>query len=355
MAKPVKLRQISSQQVAAIHQLGRGLQIALAHDDQALQLQLRLSDHHEDALDWTIVTTAAGSLMLERERAEALLNRLSSAPFVLAEDSDVSQQWYTHLYNARLHGSTHKLFGFIEQCEEFIAGGIACRFDITDADEHDFCRAIVPYGTLSQLLERGRWRNLASWPLPDLQLNKPLCLGRLTLPRKSVQRLQPGDVILPSQTVFDIAGNGFIQFGNRTLQLQFFPQGTQPGFTVTQVSITPEEEDPMQTANYQEDIDSQGDEAYGEPEMDLDEQSATDEEMIADNFDATVQLSICCGQVSISLSELGQLTEGAVIMATGERPGHAAVYHRNRVIARGELVDVDGRLGLQITGLEQSL
>jgi type III secretion protein Q len=62
-----------------------------------------------------------------------------------------------------------------------------------------------------------------------------------------------------------------------------------------------------------------------------------------------LDLTLRCGQLNLSLGELRRLSNGTVLVASGVTPGFATLCHGERVVAEGELVDVDGRLGLQIT------
>jgi type III secretion protein Q len=62
-----------------------------------------------------------------------------------------------------------------------------------------------------------------------------------------------------------------------------------------------------------------------------------------------LDLTLRCGQLNLSLGELRRLSSGTVLVASGVTPGFATLCHGERVVAEGELVDVDGRLGLQIT------
>lgn len=62
-----------------------------------------------------------------------------------------------------------------------------------------------------------------------------------------------------------------------------------------------------------------------------------------------LELTLRCGQVSLTLGELRRLGSGTVLEVAGIAPGFATLCHGERVVAEGELVDVDGRLGLQIT------
>lgn len=63
----------------------------------------------------------------------------------------------------------------------------------------------------------------------------------------------------------------------------------------------------------------------------------------------SLDLSVRCGAVSLSLEALQQLAPGSVLGVNGIAPGEATLCHGERVVAHGELVDVDGRLGLQVT------
>lgn len=62
-----------------------------------------------------------------------------------------------------------------------------------------------------------------------------------------------------------------------------------------------------------------------------------------------LQLTLRCGQLTLSLEQLRQLGSGSVLEVQGIAPGHASLCHGEQVVAEGELVEVDGRLGLQIT------
>ncbi|KAA8712079.1 FliM/FliN family flagellar motor switch protein [Pseudomonas cannabina] len=62
-----------------------------------------------------------------------------------------------------------------------------------------------------------------------------------------------------------------------------------------------------------------------------------------------LDLTLRCGQIKLTLAELRRLDAGTILEVAGIAPGYATLCHGERVVAEGELVDVDGRLGLQIT------
>ncbi|WP_110948093.1 FliM/FliN family flagellar motor switch protein [Pseudomonas bohemica] len=60
-------------------------------------------------------------------------------------------------------------------------------------------------------------------------------------------------------------------------------------------------------------------------------------------------LTLRCGSLNLTLGDLRRVAAGTVLEVSGVTPGFATLCHGERVVAEGELVDVDGRLGLQIT------
>ncbi|WP_024674859.1 FliM/FliN family flagellar motor switch protein [Pseudomonas syringae] len=72
----------------------------------------------------------------------------------------------------------------------------------------------------------------------------------------------------------------------------------------------------------------------------------------ASDFDSlALDLTVRCGELRLTLAELRRLDAGTILEVSGIAPGYATLCHADRVLAEGELVDVDGRLGLQITRL----
>lgn len=115
---------------------------------------------------------------------------------------------------------------------------------------------------------------------------------------------------------------------------------------------------------YQEDVDSLDDEhsladeaGENEPEYKTDYQdepawpeTETDVSSEPAGFeDLALDLTLRCGELRLTLGELRRLDAGTILEINGVAPGHATLCHGDRVVAEGELVDVDGRLGLQIT------
>ena len=62
-----------------------------------------------------------------------------------------------------------------------------------------------------------------------------------------------------------------------------------------------------------------------------------------------LNLTLRCGSLELTLGDLRRIAAGTVLPVNGVTPGFATLCHGDRVVAEGELVSVEGRLGLQIT------
>ena len=83
-----------------------------------------------------------------------------------------------------------------------------------------------------------------------------------------------------------------------------------------------------------------------EPPTDDGEKTASD---LAPIFDVPVSISAVLGRATMSVSQLLQLNSGSVL-ELDRRVGEAIdIYVNNRLVARGEVVIVDERLGLTMT------
>jgi type III secretion protein Q len=82
----------------------------------------------------------------------------------------------------------------------------------------------------------------------------------------------------------------------------------------------------------------------------LPDDAAIDEPFALDPLDQLpMALTLRCGTLNINLGDLRRVAAGTILEVSGITPGYATLCHGERVVAEGELVDVEGRLGLQIT------
>src|SRR5947208_11648765 len=82
------------------------------------------------------------------------------------------------------------------------------------------------------------------------------------------------------------------------------------------------------------------------PEGGEEEKSATD---LAPVFDVPVNISAVLGRASMSVAQLLQLGQGSVLELDRKVGEAIDIYVNNRLVARGEVVIVDERLGVTMT------
>ena len=76
------------------------------------------------------------------------------------------------------------------------------------------------------------------------------------------------------------------------------------------------------------------------------DKSATD---LAPVFDVPVNISAVLGRASLSVAQLLQLAQGSVLELDRKVGEAIDIYVNNRLVARGEVVVVDDRLGVTMT------
>jgi flagellar motor switch protein FliN len=83
-----------------------------------------------------------------------------------------------------------------------------------------------------------------------------------------------------------------------------------------------------------------------DPQADMKPQSAKDLEAV---YDIPVQISAVLGRANMQVSQLLKLGRGAVVELDRKVGEAIDIYVNNRLVARGEVVVVDERLGVTMT------
>jgi flagellar motor switch protein FliN/FliY len=78
----------------------------------------------------------------------------------------------------------------------------------------------------------------------------------------------------------------------------------------------------------------------------IEEKTATD---LAPVFDVPVNISAVLGRAHLSVAQLLQLTQGSVLELDRKVGEAIDIYVNNRLVARGEVVVVEDRLGVTMT------
>jgi flagellar motor switch protein FliN/FliY len=85
--------------------------------------------------------------------------------------------------------------------------------------------------------------------------------------------------------------------------------------------------------------------------IDGDEKTATD---LAPVFDVPVSISAVLGKAHMSVAQLLKLAQGSVLELDRKVGEAIDIYVNNRLVARGEVVIVDERLGVTMTEIIKS-
>lgn len=182
---------------------------------------------------------------------------------------------------------------------------------------------------LLRMLSRPAWHRTraAASPLPpDWALKVPVRLGHAEVSMRTCRELAAGDVLVMTHLCFDIDGDGNgdgdLRIGGRNAKCRLH-LGNQTRLELTEWNpITTGST--MATSSFPS---SDGDDALD---------------------DVPVALSFELGTLELTLSELKALAPGCVMPIAGTLPPVVAVCAAGRRIGTGELVDLDGRLGVEI-------
>ncbi|AZC84007.1 FliM/FliN family flagellar motor switch protein [Pseudomonas chlororaphis] len=342
VVQALHLRTLPIAEAKIRERLGAGLYLRLAPPQRAT-LSLRLAPVAFTQAPTTALETACGLLWLDN--AQALLSQLSECPIILAEPQTESEEdtWYWPLYNRYLVPELQALLSPLRLVRAQPCPGFDCLLELRNSqDQCSVSRLRLTADTLLHLLEQSAWQPLTNhlnWPM-----RLALVLGHCPLNVDQLGSLRPGDVLLADQALFSAAGKGYLDIGTCRLHLQ---QASTDALTFT---LTELEDLPM-TASLDHFTLPNSEHLAQEllaPSADLPADSPHTQRF----DDLPLALTLRAGTLNLSLGQLRHLTVGSVLSFSGCIPGQAMLCQGEHILARGELVNIDGRLGLQITRLE---
>lgn len=296
----------------------------------------------------------------------AVLSLFGECPVILPAEPGPDDTWFWSLFQQTLSEPLRQAFGFIKPAAGPAVQGIACRLDVRVGAARVTSHLEMTGATLLGLLRTDPWQRRAAPGIEGFALRVPLELGHLALAAGQVATLRPGDVLVPQTALFDSSGQGLIRLGRHCLQVRVHSRAAPLRLTLLAL-----EETVMSTTADTDILTPDWDDSTGyEPhdptceatEHPLSAYAAETEEApmtepvaadLPERFDdLPLALTIRCGHLHLTLGELRNLAPGAVLQVQGVAPGTAALFYGERALAQGELVEVDGRLGLQIARVD---
>ncbi|AVJ19286.1 MULTISPECIES: FliM/FliN family flagellar motor switch protein [Serratia] len=336
MSTPLKLRRQSAAEARLRGLLGHGLRLAFQLGERAGELRIEPAAGERQAAE-TALRCMAGPLWLSD--AEGVCALLSDCP-ALPTAGDEDDLWYWPLFNHALSAQIRALFGELNAADGAPpAGAFGVRLTVTLGDLRAQSALTAAPEVLCALLAAPGWQGIVNDTLTALPLTLPFCVGALTLSLAELTRLQPDDVLLPREDTFTPHGAGTLRFAHFRAQGELVgEEGRSTGFYLTDLETT------SVTFPYND----------NETESDVQDESGMERRIDAEPAGVTLDplplaLTVRCGHLHLTVGDLQRLAPGATIMVDHVQPGEALLCHGDYPLAKGELVDVEGRLGLQIT------
>ncbi|PMV26775.1 MULTISPECIES: FliM/FliN family flagellar motor switch protein [unclassified Pseudomonas] len=325
------LPSINGDIAAARRRLGRGMSLVFHVAGQAGQMLLEPGRAPAGG-QAMFFETACGVLALAE--AGPLLSLLGECPVTLAPSGNDPDSWFWALFQFYLSPQVKAVLGYVRLLEtEQLPKAFGCRLSVALGNARVEGYVWLAPESFLVLCDAGPWRATAR-PMPaSFRLTIAVTLGRLQLPIAQVRSLRTGDVLVLEQSFFVAEGSGYLQVGTQRLYGRIDDDSGPLGLTLTSIEETSVDEEYLAP-------DYAGDEG-DEPVMDVFGHEPFDELSMA--------LNVRCGTLNLTLGELRNLAPGAVLGIAGYAPGMAGLYYGDRPIGQGQLVEVDGRLGLQLS------
>jgi len=301
--------------------LGRGLRLALP--TASMQWLVLPAAPGGDAGDWLVLDTGAGPLYLcDGARFIAGLTGIDGGACV-----DAWPAWMVGAVAGRLAGTALAGLRAIAPGGPPDGACLPLPWRLVDAG-HAISGVAAATPQYWQALLAGAAPIRMPWPAwLALARNWPLVLATHRLPLALYDRLRSGAVILPADARFDVAGHGTVTLGPRRWQAVFAAPCR------------------LQLLNEENPLDLDLTDTAIDSNMDLDD-SAEDTAPLGA---VSVTLRFELGRTRLTLDQLRTLGPQAVLDVQGGAPHAIAITCGGTEVGRGEVVDVDGRLGVRIT------
>lgn len=331
----LRLRHLSRQQASLRQRIGTGCfyPFELAGEQGVLSLALADGCLPGEMSHWQ---SEVGTLHFSD--AQSVLSLMSQCPTFVVPAGLPEQAWYWSRWHQQLSAELLALFGHLaNKPDQTERGDLLLTLSVEWGEQRGRSLLALSAESLSRLLAKGGWQQRLS-PLPEsLTLTLPLAVGDIVLSSTALLALREGDVLLPPAPCFTPEGRGIIRCASYLLHGEIQQQpGQMAHYILTKmerlnVTLTPEEFEHAPVSP---------------PESHWDAEPLAAE---TDFAPLPLSLSVRCGQLKLTLGELQQLGAGSMVMINNVTPGEAILCHGDYPLAKGELVDVEGRLGLQIT------
>lgn len=315
--------------VAAHLRLGRGMRLAFQVAGEHGELLLEPGHAPGSGVELSV---DSGCGVITLCDASILLSLFGECPVVLADAGNDPGSWFWALFEQHLSPQLTALFGYLRPLAEVHPGAYECRVSVVLGASRGVGRLRMTPESLMALLDGGAWLAIKA-PLPErFPVVIEVVLGSLQLTVEQLRTVQAGDVVVPEYLHFSADGLGQLSAGRLRLHVQIDDEGGRRCLCIRSVEEVAVD-DAFYTNSEVERVDELQDRFDGDEPLEQ----------------LPLTLSVRCGALKLSLGELRQLAPGVVLNVEGYDVGMAGLYYGDRAVGHGQLVEVDGRLGLQLS------
>ena len=313
--------------VAAYRRLGRGMRFVFQVAGEPAELVLEPGLAPATGVSHSFQSQCG---VITLSDAGPLLSLFGECPVVLADTGNDPLSWFWAHFRQRMSPQLAGLFGDLRLFATVQSGAFECRISVSLGQSRSVGRLMMAPESLLKLYDAGDWQAIKQ-PLPEaFVVPVPVVLGYLPLAIEQLRRVRVGDVLVPEHTQFSTDGVGQLSVGRLRLQVQIDDEGGRRSLSICSVEESAVDE-VLFTGTEVAEFEG------GEPFESL-----------------LVDLSVRCGALKLSLGELRQLAPGMLLNIECYVTGMAGLYYGDRPVGHGQLVEVDGRLGLQLSRISFS-
>lgn len=342
-------RKISALHVALTHAIGVGLSANLADGDTQAEVRITLPSPistQSIAVDAVVLEGSFGEI----EFADGIRFFRAISGIDIGMGGQGQRQWLSAAALGRL-GRTP--FAPADRL------GVGAAADIVDAVTLRVCLRTPHHAfTVDARAGAGTWLNFigcSAW-LPerspaanygDLPITWPVKVASHSMNIALLDSIAPGDTVLPARTFFDCSGAGCVDLMGLRLMVKYrdfnrLEISSLEGSVNIESDSREEEPD---TAPVVLDVRAAGTNSLQE-EPDGDPAAAPARLTALERLPVKVDFEL--GHLQLSLAQLRTVGPGVVLQIEDASPASVAVTSSGRLLGRGEIVDVNGQLGIRI-------
>jgi type III secretion protein Q len=385
-ARPLNLGQLATQRVAAdfgrlsrILQAGCEATVMIAGTPADISLQL-----DEGPAEWAGNVLLGGPFgEIECVDGHRLLRALTGIDPEAAGTGKDMVAWLQSAIIGRLGNSPFAAVDSLRRTDGMADGrGTVVRITLRGENHALSTHARAAASVWLAFLDDGRWtrRQAPSARFDDLMIASTVRVASHTLPAHALRGLAEGDIVVPDQPAFDSTGTGRVRLGCVHAQVRheapnslyiLSTEALLDAYDMNDEALDDDFDGADDDAEYGADNEEHEHSEYEDHnrdygEEDGDEPGYTDEDTHAgDDREAPpatakatgngdidsipVTLAFELGSVRMSLADVRSLARGSIVTIEGGGPQSIAIVSGSRKIGQGEIVDVEGRLGIRIT------